>query len=140
MKKLLFWGCHPHGRRNRTSGLVETCTDKASARMWRLLHPAHMPLTSESTCLSPTSMGQGCALLSQEVLQATWQQERRMNNGTQQQNGQHASRQQPCKPSWLARGFSKILYLLLCFINQQAYWKRECREDIPSSSSATVGL
>ena len=63
-----------------------------------------------------------------------------MNNGTQQQNGQHASRRQPCKPSWLARGFSKILYLSVCFINQQAYWKRECREDIPSSSSATVGL
>ena len=115
-------------------------TLKASAQMWRLLPPVHKPLTSESTCLSPTSMGQGCALLSQEVLQVTWQQERRMNNGTQQQNGQHASRQQPCKPSWLARGFSKILYLSLCFINQQAYWKRKCREDIPSSSSATVGL
>lgn len=115
-------------------------TLKASAQMWRLLHPIHTPLTNESTCLSPTSMGQGCALLSQEVLQVTWQQERRMNNGTQQQNGQHASRQQPCKPSWLARGFSKILYLSPCFINQQAYWKRKCREDIPSSSSATVGL
>lgn len=60
-KKLLFWGCHPHGRRNRTRGLGGN-GHWLSRLLLRCgaITSAHMPLTSESSLVSaPTAMGQG---------------------------------------------------------------------------------
>lgn len=137
-KKLLFWGCHLM-EEEQNKGWWKRTDFQASAQMARHARSHATDQWKHSFLSPPTSMGQGLCTppLIGRCCQSHGNRSREWTTAHNRTDNM-PQRRQPCKPSWLARGFSKSL--LACFINQQAYQKRECREDIPSSSSATVGL
>lgn len=112
---------------------------KASAQMWSLSHLLTCHWPKKFTCLSPTAMGQGCVLLSWEVLQVTWQQEDRMNSCVT------ATECTTClkMAAWQVKMSWEIFHYpspLLLLYRPTSLHQKECGEDTPSSCSATLGL
>lgn len=129
-------------KKEQNKGLVETGTDSQGfCSDVAPITSAHMPLTSERLS-PPTAMGQGYVLSHRRCCQSHGNRSREWTTAHNNRTDNMPQDGSLSKPSWLARGFSKILYLSrFALLHQQAYQKRECREDIPSSSSAiAVGL